>query len=98
MADRLAGIVRQQVLLGDIGDVFRIRILREQVIERLVLVGPHLLGDRQPPLLGVVEFRIDVEDHAPEREDPVAHDLSDLEFGGPRFNHSPSIDQDCGRC
>ncbi len=44
----------------------RIRIFREQVIERLVLVGPDLLGDRQPPLLGIVEFRIDIENHAPE--------------------------------
>src|SRR2546430_13620389 len=31
MADRLAGIVRQQILLGDIGDVFGLRIFREQI-------------------------------------------------------------------
>src|ERR1700738_3362687 len=36
--DRLAGIVRQQILLGDVGDVFGFRILGEQMIERLVLV------------------------------------------------------------
>ena len=66
MPDRLAGIVRQQVLFGDIGDVFGLRIFREQVIERLVLVRPNLLGDRQPPFLGIVEFRIDIENHAPE--------------------------------
>ena len=87
MPDRLAGIVGQQILLGDIGDVFGLRIFREQVIERLVLVRPHLFRNRQPPLLGVVEFGIDVEDHAPERKHPVADDLPDLEFGGTRFNH-----------
>ena len=87
MPDRLAGIVRQQVLLGDIGDVFGFRVLREQMVERLVLVRTHVLGDRQPPFLGVVEFRIDIEDHAPERENPVANDLADLELGSSRFDH-----------
>ena len=87
MADRFAGIVGQQILLGDVGDVFGLRIFREQVIEGLVLVRPHLFRNRQPPLLGVVEFGIDVEDHAPEGKHPVADDLPDLEFGGTRFNH-----------
>src|SRR6266540_338893 len=62
MPDRLVGIVRQQVLFGDIGDVFGLRIFREQVIERLVLVRPNFLGDRQPPFLGIVEFRIALTD------------------------------------
>src|ERR1700741_2282131 len=56
MPDRLAGIIRQQILLGDIGDVFGLGIFREQVIERLVLVWSHLFRNRQPPLLGVVEL------------------------------------------
>src|SRR6202171_999921 len=90
MPDRLARIVRQQVLLRHLGDVFRFRILGEQMIERLILVRPILLGDRQPPFLGIVEFRIDIEDHAPERKDPVTDDLSDLKFGGPRFYHISS--------
>jgi hypothetical protein len=38
MPDRLAGIVGQQVLLGDIGDA-SIRIFRQQVIERRSLLG-----------------------------------------------------------
>jgi len=90
MPDRLAGIVGQEVLLRDIGHVFGFRILRQQVVERLVLVRPDVLGDRKPPFLGVVEFRIDIEDHAPERKNPVANDLSDLKFGGPRFCHKSS--------
>src|SRR4030088_76847 len=60
------------------------------MIERLILVRPDILGDRQPPFFGIVEFRIDIEDHAPERKDPVTDDLSDLKFGGPRFYHVSS--------
>ena len=66
MPDRFAGIVGQKILLGDVGDVFGVRVFREQMIERLILVRPNLLGDRQPPFLGIVEFRIDVENHATE--------------------------------
>jgi hypothetical protein len=36
-----------------------------------------MLGDRIPPLLGVGELGVDIEDHASERIDPVAHNLSD---------------------
>ena len=75
----LAGIIRQQVLLGDIGDVLGLRVLREQMIERLVLVGPHVLGDRQPPFLGVGELRVDVEDHPPEGVKAVLDHLADEE-------------------
>ena len=39
MAHRLAGLVGQKVLLRDIGDVFGLGILGEQMIERLVLRG-----------------------------------------------------------
>jgi len=38
VAERLAGSIRQQILLGNIRDVFRIRILGEQMIKRLVFV------------------------------------------------------------
>ena len=57
MAQRLAGLVRQQVLLRDVGDVFGLRVFREQVIVGLVLVRADVLGDREPPLFGVVELR-----------------------------------------
>src|SRR5581483_7935572 len=88
MPDGLARGIRQQVLLGDISDVLALGILREQMIERLVLARPNFLGDRQPPLLSVVEFGIDVENHAPERIDPVLDDLPDLKFRGPRLHHT----------
>ena len=68
MPHRLTRGIEQQILLRHIGDVFRLRVFREQVIEGLVLARPDFLGDRQPPFLGVVEFRVDVENHAAERE------------------------------
>ena len=46
MPDRLAAVVRQQVLLGDIGDVFGLVVLGEQMIERLILVRPDFGGNR----------------------------------------------------
>jgi hypothetical protein len=61
MAHGLAGRIGQQVLFGNIGDVFGLRVLREQMVERLVLARANLRGDRLVPFLGIVEFRIDVE-------------------------------------
>src|SRR5690606_18099499 len=87
MAHRLAGVVGQKVLLRDIGDVFRLAVFGEQVIEGLVAPRPHVLGDRLPPFLGVAEGRIDVENYATERIDPVANHLADAEFRRAYFLH-----------
>ncbi len=81
VADRLAGVVDQQVLLGHVGDRRGLIVLGQQVVVGLVLAGPDLLRDRQPPLLGVGELGVDVEDDSPEREDPVTDDLTDGELG-----------------
>jgi hypothetical protein len=51
------------------------------VVEGLVLGRTDLFGDRLPPFLRVGEDRVDVEDHAAEREDAVAHDLADCVLG-----------------
>src|SRR5215470_5268091 len=97
MAHRLARGVGQQVLLGDIRDVFALRVLREQVIERLVLARPHLGRNRLVPFLGVVEFRVDVEHDAAEWKQPVADHLADLELGVAHLAHARAdIVQDCG--
>src|SRR5262249_57903399 len=87
MAHRLAGRVGEQVLLRYVGNVFGLRILCEQMIERLVLARTPIGRNRLVPLVGVVELRIDVEDHAAERVEPVAHDLADLVFGDAGFAH-----------
>lgn len=85
--ERLAGVVWQQVLLRDVGDVFRLGILGEQMIIGLVLVRAHFLRDRLVPLLGVAEERIDIEHDAPERIDPVPHDLANGVFRVSNFIH-----------
>ena len=45
MAQRLVGGVGHEVLLRHIGDIFGVGVLREQVIEGLILVGPDLLRE-----------------------------------------------------
>jgi hypothetical protein len=87
MADRFFGGVGQQVLLGDISDVFALRVLGEQMVERLVLARAHLGRDRLPPFLGVVEYRIDVEHHAAERIEAVLDHLAYLVFGDQYLLH-----------
>src|ERR1700740_328002 len=77
----------RRVLLGDGGDVLGLRVLGEQVIERLVLARTPVGRNRLVPFVGVVEFRIDVEDHAAKRIEPVADDLTDLELGDARLTH-----------
>ena len=82
----LAGLVGQQVLLGNIGDIGVVVVLGQQVVERLVLGRPDVLGDGVPPFLGIGEHGIDVEHHAPEGEDPVLDHLADREFGKSRIH------------
>lgn len=81
MAQRNIGIVGDQVLFGHIGDVMGPVVFREEVVEGLVLARAHFLRDRVIPFIGVRKLRIDVENHAPERKQLMAHHLSDLEPG-----------------
>ena len=80
MAHRLAGVVRQEVLLRHVGDVLAVFVFGIEVVERLILGRADFRRNRAPPLLRVVEHRVDVEDHATERIDPVFDHLSDIEF------------------
>src|SRR5579863_4395612 len=88
MTHRFAAGVRQKVLFGNVSDVLGIVVLSEQMIKRLVLVRPHFHGDRLVPLIGIVEYRIDVEHHPAKRIEAVADDLADLEFGDPNPVHA----------
>src|ERR1700741_140885 len=81
MTDRLARWVGQQVLLGNVGNIFGLGVFGEQVIKRLVLVRAHLGGNRLIPFFGVVELRIDVEHDTAKRKYAVPHHLADLELG-----------------
>ena len=78
---RFGGAVRHQILLADISDVARFRILREQVVKGLLLGWPHFLRDCLIPLLAIGEDWIDVEDHAAKVEQAVADHVADREAG-----------------
>src|ERR1700722_20577016 len=80
VSDGFARVVGQQVLFRDIGRIGPTVILGQQVIEGLVLVRPDVFGNPQPVFFGISEGRIDVEDHAAERKQPVADHLANAEF------------------
>jgi hypothetical protein len=80
VAQRLPGCVRDEVLLRNIGYVFSFLVFGEQVVERLILAGPDFLGNGLVPLLGIVKFGIDVEDHPAKWKEAVPYHLSKLIF------------------
>src|SRR5690625_6099203 len=67
MIDRHAALIRDQILLRDIGHVIGRLVLGEEMIEGLILARAHLLGDGMPPLLGIREFGVDIVDDTPGR-------------------------------
>jgi hypothetical protein len=73
MADWRARSIEKKVLFGDIGNVFGLRIFCEQMIERLVLARTDLRRNCLPPLLGVVEHRIDIERPGTDRRGASPH-------------------------
>src|SRR3984893_15922645 len=75
------------MLARHIGDVFGLVVLGEQMIERLVFMRTDFRGDRLVPFVGIVEYRIDVEDDAAERIEAVPDDLADLIFGVANLAH-----------
>ena len=81
MTHRFASLVGQEVLLRHIGDIAVLVIFSQEVVKGLVLARPHFLGNGLPPFLGIVEGRIDIENHAAKGEDTVFYDLTDSEFG-----------------
>ena len=81
VGERGVGIVRQQVLLGDIGDIMGALILGKQVVEGLVLAGPDFLRDGFIPFSCICKLRVHVENYTPEWKHAVADNLADLELG-----------------
>jgi hypothetical protein len=55
------------------------------MIKWLVLVWPYFRRDRLVPFFGIAEDRIDIENDAAERKQPVPHHLADLIFGVANF-------------
>ena len=95
-AQRLAGIVGQQILLRYIGDVLALRVFREQMVERLILARPDVGRNGVVPFIRVVELGIDIEHHAAERKDAVADDLADSIFGRADLINNTDLIRDCG--
>lgn len=81
MAQRNVGIIRDQVLFGNIGNVVGPVILGKEMVIGLVLARTHFFRDRFIPFFGICKLRIDIEDDAPEREQTVTDDLADLKPG-----------------
>jgi hypothetical protein len=61
------------------------------MIEGLVFARADFGRDRSPPLLGIVEDGVDVEDDATERIHAVLDHLTDLEFGVTHFFHDKAV-------
>src|SRR5262245_21062749 len=97
VTDRFAGFVIEQVLAGNLSDILGFVVLGEEVIEGLVLARADVFRDREPPFLGVVEDRIDVENHAPEREQPVLDHLPDAELRQRNFARHSYLMTSIGR-
>jgi hypothetical protein len=91
MANRFARTVVQQVLFRDVGDVFRVVVFRQKMIEGLLFRRTNLGWYRLVPLLGVRKHRIDVKDHTPKREEAVTDDLSYSKFRDFCFTHGPYL-------
>lgn len=86
MTNRFARVVGNEVLLGNVCDVFGLGVFRKQVIERLVAARTHVFWNGLPPFLRVAERRIHIEDHPAKGIDPVADHLSDAELGRTHFS------------
>ena len=98
MAHRLAAVVGQQILLRDIGDIFRFLVFSEEMVIGLILVRADFFGDGFIPFFGIVELRINVENDAAEWINPVLDNLSNLEFGISDHNHGGNPFADRSYC
>ena len=78
----LAALIGQQILLRHIGDIGRLRVLGEEVIEGLVAMRADLRRDRLQPFFGIAENGIDIEHHTAERINAMLHNFADPVAGG----------------
>ena len=81
MAERNVGIVRDQVLFGNVSDVVSSVIFGKEMVVGLVLARANFFRDRFIPFFGIRKLGIDIEDNAPEGEQTVTDDLTDLKPG-----------------
>lgn len=91
MIDRLARVVRNQILLGHISHVIALIVLGQQVIERLFFRRTAVLRDRVIPFLGICELWVYVKHHTPERVFAVSDDLPQVIFCTRRIHNSQPL-------
>ncbi len=80
MFNRLARVVGDEVLFRHIGHVVTLIVLRQKMVERLILGRTAVLRDGLIPLLGIGKLRIDIENNPAKRVLPVANDMSQRVF------------------
>ena len=80
MIHRLAGIVGNEVLLGNIGHVIGLIVLGQKVIEGLFLGRAAFLGNGGVPFFRIGKLRIHIKNHAAERMFAVPDNLSEMVF------------------
>ena len=81
MRDRIAGLVHQKILLGNVGGIMGLLVLSEEMVVGLILLRANFLRNRLPPFIGMIKGRIDIENHTTEGKESVANNLSDSKFG-----------------
>ena len=89
--DRLARIIRDQVLLGHIGHVIALIVFGQKVIEGLFLHRTAVFRDRVIPFLGICELWVYVEHHTPKRVFAVSDDLPKMIFCTRRIHNSQPL-------
>lgn len=76
MIYRPAFSVRNQICLAHIGDIARVVVLGEQVVERLITFGPQIFRDRFVPFFAICKDGVDIEDHSTKIVKAVPYNLT----------------------
>lgn len=79
MINRAFVFVRNQVLLTDIGDVARLPVFGEQMVERLVFRRPDVFRNGIIPFFAVGKDGIYIKHDPAKRKDAVTHNVPDSE-------------------
>jgi hypothetical protein len=76
----LAGLIQQQVLFRDIGDIADFRIFGEQVVIRLIPRRPVPFRNGIQPLFRIIKYGINIKNNAAKRVFPMLDDLADAKL------------------
>ena len=79
MINRAAASIGHKITLADIGNITRLLVFGEEVIERLIAWRANVFGDRGVPFLAIGEDRVDIEDHAAKIEQAMPDDIANAE-------------------